>query len=147
MANSEFYSQASGVDTAPRSTTLTGTATTSGVYVTGIATAFLTELHNYDWLLDATTNKEAHQVVSVQDDTHCIIKEKFTADITIAQALRRTLKPAAKEISVQLASGSGNINGAAQSVSASPTVFTGQDTKPVDPLVLDGGVFKVAIVR
>src|SRR5438874_919813 len=112
MSNSIFYSQSAGVESAPLSTTVTGTATTSGVYVTGIGTAFLTELHNYDWLLDAVTNKELRKVISVQDNTHCIIDSKFTADITVAQALRRVLKPASKAININIPTGAtGNING------------------------------------
>lgn len=148
MSNTTFYSQSSGTDSAPQSISLTGTVTTSGVYVTGIGTAFLTELHNYDWLLDATTNKELRKVISVQDDTHCIIDSKFTADITIAQALRRVIKPAAKEININIPTGAtGNING--QAVTAPEVVpFTGEN-KYLDPLVLEvtGGTFKVNIVR
>jgi len=73
----------------PESIQLTGTISSSGVEVTGTGTAFLTEIRNpnnpgvlkYKFLFKATTG-EIREILSVNSDTHLVLKNAFAAGLS-----------------------------------------------------------------
>jgi len=80
--NTDYYAQTTK-DTIPASTALTGTVTTSGIYVKGSSTLFKTQLQKGSWIYDAAQN-EVRKVVSVNGDSDidAQITHAFSADLS-----------------------------------------------------------------
>jgi hypothetical protein len=91
--------------TLPLNETATGTASTNGIRIDGVLTAFRTELQAGSWLVDLT-NDEIRQVDSVVSDTVAYLTEPFTADLVLGafEIIKKT-NCNVVSISVQVLSG------------------------------------------
>lgn len=68
--------------TVPFNETATGTASTNGIRIDGVATLFQTELQPGSWVVDLANN-EIRQVVRVASDTVAYLSEAFSFDLAL----------------------------------------------------------------
>lgn len=107
MANNKNsnYKYITDKRTVPFNETATGTASTNGKRVDGVATAFKTELQAGSWIVDLT-NDEIRQVDNVVSDTVAYLTEAFTTDLVLgAFEIIKNSNCAVVSISVQVPSG------------------------------------------
>ena len=79
--NDKFYKITNAKQTIPASANGTGTVSTSGIFVTGTSTLFVSEMSKGSWITDLTNN-EIREVDEVLSDTSAKLKQAFTADLS-----------------------------------------------------------------
>lgn len=147
MANNKNsnYKYITDKRTVPFNETATGTASTNGKRVDGVATAFKTELQAGSWIVDLT-NDEIRQVDNVVSDTVAYLTEAFTLDLVLgAFEIIKNSNCAVVSISVQVLSSAATdiaIDGETFPKGASITFSKdSRDTTKskdfVDPIILD----------
>lgn len=107
MANNKNsnYKYINDKRTVPFNDTATGTASTNGKRVDGVATLFRTELQVGSWIVDLP-NDEIRQVDRVDSDTVAYLTEAFTTDLVLgAFEIIKNSNCNVVSISVQVPSG------------------------------------------
>lgn len=141
-----IFSISGAVDTAPdRKTALTGTLTSSGKFVTGTGTLFLSEIGGDGgvgqsakdfnaWLFNGTN--EVRRITAIANDTHLTIEEGFTVDLAGASAYV-ILVTGAVMVSI-LAVGAITVDGVALADTVSATYgYSAPAPFTLDPLIVD----------
>lgn len=76
-----------GNHTVPQWTAGTGTYTTNGTMVTGNGTSFTTEFKKRQSLF-SSGKQECQQIESIQEDTVMWLRNPFTSDVAVAEAVK-----------------------------------------------------------
>ncbi len=157
--NDNFYQITDDKQTVPLSVDVTGTISTTGLYITGVGTKFMTnsELKRGFWVTDLTNN-EIRKVDSVLDDTTATLENAFTTDIVagttpnVIFATSLNIKKLSVAINPVLTNGA--VDGTP--LVAGSTLSFGKESKDntnafsyIDPIIADatGTVMDVTILR
>lgn len=151
--NDRTVAYSGDVNTMPdKFTLLTGTMTTSGKFVTGVGSLFLTEIGgdggvgqptlvggdlNNGWLFDGSG--EVRRITGVTDNTHLTIETGFTLDIVAGRVIRYVKPSRTKQMSYVVISGTVIVDGVSMSTGeGSGWGDTAHgNTYTVDPVVVD----------
>jgi hypothetical protein len=140
------YDQFSVAGVLPAGVAGTGQFTVSGVRVTGIATAFDTEINNGDYLYSSTLN-EARRVKHVMNPELIILSEAFSGGVPMdtPQIIRK------QDISNQLQIGilnEGALDATVdESVLPAGTAANFSDSGGIGPITFDGSVSILGITQ
>jgi len=125
----------------PLSALKTGTISSAGNIITGVGTAFKSEVRPGDWIVDLVTNDELRKVISITDDTHLIVDEEFTL-VLPALSVIRTVRSRAKMISVTNVGGANATLDGVNIIPGQTTTFPKSEKNPngsdfIDPIIVD----------
>lgn len=131
---------------------LTGTLTTSGKFVTGVGSLFLSEIGgdagvgaativggdlNNGWLFDGSG--EVRRITGVTDNTHLVLEAGFTLDIVAGRIIKYVKPSRSKQMSYVVISGTVIVDGVSMtSAEGSGWGDTAHgNTYTVDPVIVD----------
>lgn len=148
--NDRLIAYSGDINTAPdKFTTLTGSMTTNGVFVTGAGTLFLTEIGGDagvgqptksaagGWIFNGTD--EVRQITAVVDNTHLTINKAFTVDIVAGRVVKYVAPSRSKQMSFVTISGTVLVDGVtmASSEGSGWGDTTNTNMRTVDPVIID----------